>query len=174
MGIPPLPTFLPRPWPHRARNISTPFSLSLRLTWYSLLNSCSAKESLLSSQLSSKAVRMGSLEERAMSEGEARARYALIREREWRRLSSDREVMHSSQPHLEEKKVREKIHAGGAKLAIWPPILCARAHSGEIGPIFLFSAPPSIYTPLRRPPLSPFSNESRALPISTAEEAAPL
>ncbi len=44
------------------------------LTKYSLLNSCSRTESLLSSQLSSKAVRMGSLLERAMSEGLARAR----------------------------------------------------------------------------------------------------
>ena len=48
------------------------------LTMYSLLNSCSAKESLLSSQLSSKAVRMGSLLDKAIREGLARARYELI------------------------------------------------------------------------------------------------
>ena len=61
------------------------------------------KESLLSSQLSSKAVRMGSLLERAISEGEASARYALIRDLECRRLSSFREMVHSSQPHLKER-----------------------------------------------------------------------
>ena len=48
------------------------------LTMYSLLNSCSAKESLLSSQLSSKAVRIGSLLDKAIREGLARARYELI------------------------------------------------------------------------------------------------
>ena len=44
------------------------------LTRYSLLNSCSANESLLSSQLSSNAVSIGSLLERAIKDGLANAR----------------------------------------------------------------------------------------------------
>ena len=43
------------------------------LTKYSLLNSYSAKASCFSSHESSKAVRMGSLLDKAMREGEARA-----------------------------------------------------------------------------------------------------
>ena len=44
------------------------------LTKYSLLNSCSANESRLSSQLNSNAVRMGSLLDKAIRDGLARAR----------------------------------------------------------------------------------------------------
>lgn len=55
---------------------------------------------LRNSQESSKAVRIGSFEESAMREGEARARYAFILLRECRSESSIREVTHSSQPHL--------------------------------------------------------------------------
>lgn len=65
------------------------------ITWYSILNSCSIKLSLRSSQLSSKAVRMGSLEESAIREGLARALYALILLRECRSESSSLDVTHS-------------------------------------------------------------------------------
>ena len=61
------------------------------LTIYSLLNSHSAKASSLSSHESLKAVRIGSLLEREMREGEARALYALILLLECRRLSSLRD-----------------------------------------------------------------------------------
>jgi len=71
-----------------------------KLTMYSALNSCSAKNRRLSSQDSSKAVRIGSLEESAISEGLARALYALIRDRECRNESSCRELTQSSQPQL--------------------------------------------------------------------------
>ena len=50
----------------RAEMLSLMFK---ELTKYSLLNSCSAKESLLNSQLNSNAVRMGSLLESAIREG---------------------------------------------------------------------------------------------------------
>jgi len=75
----------------------------VNVTWYSVLNSCSIKLSRRSSHDSSKAVRMGSLEERAISDGEARARYALIRDLECRKESSCRDVTHSLQPHLRKK-----------------------------------------------------------------------
>lgn len=55
-----------------------PTSLVTLLT----LNSCSKKLKRRSSHDSSKAVRMGSLEESATRLGLAKARYALIRERE--------------------------------------------------------------------------------------------
>ena len=73
------------------------------LTRYSLLNSCSANDSRLSSQLSSNAVRIGSLLERAIRDGLANARYELMRDRECLKLSSCREYIHSSQPHLQNK-----------------------------------------------------------------------
>jgi len=44
------------------------------LAWYSHLNSCSKNESLRSSQESSKAVRMGSLDDNAIKDGDANAR----------------------------------------------------------------------------------------------------
>lgn len=59
---------------------------------------------LRSSQDSSKAVRIGSLDDNAMSEGEASALYALMRDLECRRESSMRDVTHSSQPHLKQTK----------------------------------------------------------------------
>lgn len=43
-------------------------------TWYSVLNSCSKNESRRSSQESSKAVRIGSLDDSAIKEGDANAR----------------------------------------------------------------------------------------------------
>lgn len=43
-------------------------------TWYSILNSCSKNESRRSSQESSKAVRMGSLDDSAIKDGDASAR----------------------------------------------------------------------------------------------------
>ena len=48
------------------------------VTMYSWRNSVSKQASLLSLTLSSKALRIGSAEERAISEGLERARYALI------------------------------------------------------------------------------------------------
>lgn len=57
-----------------------------------------------SSLLSSKAVKMGSLLDRAMRDGDARARYALILERECLRESALLDAIHSSQPHLYERK----------------------------------------------------------------------
>lgn len=64
------------------------------------LNSCSKKLRRRNSQESSKAVSIGSFEESAIKLGLAKARYALIRERECRSESSKREITHSSQPHL--------------------------------------------------------------------------
>ncbi|CAH2010023.1 unnamed protein product [Acanthoscelides obtectus] len=55
-------------------------------------------------QESSNAVRMGSLDESAINEGEANARYAFILLLECRRESSCLEVTHSSQPHLESRR----------------------------------------------------------------------
>lgn len=55
---------------------------------------------LRNSQESSNAVKMGSLDDRAISDGEARARYAFIRDLECRSESSILDVTHSSQPHL--------------------------------------------------------------------------
>ena len=74
--------------------------LNQKLTKYSLLNSYSAKASCFSSHESSKAVSMGSLLDKAINEGEARALYALILLRECRKLSSIRDTVQSSQPHL--------------------------------------------------------------------------
>lgn len=56
---------------------------------------------LRNSQESSNAVKIGSLEERAIKDGEARARYAFILDLECRSESSILEVTHSSQPHLQ-------------------------------------------------------------------------
>lgn len=64
------------------------------------LNSCSKKLRRRNSQDSSKAVSIGSFEESAIKLGLAKARYALIRERECRSESSKRDITHSSQPHL--------------------------------------------------------------------------
>lgn len=47
---------------------------------------------------------MGSLDESATRDGLASARYALMRDREWRSESSIREVTQSSQPHLEKRE----------------------------------------------------------------------
>jgi hypothetical protein len=47
---------------------------------------------------------MGSLEERAMRDGLARARYELMRERECRSESSCLDVTQSSQPQLGQEK----------------------------------------------------------------------
>lgn len=66
----------------------------------STLNSCSKKLRRRNSQESSNAVSIGSFEESAIKLGLAKARYALIRERECRSESSKREITHSSQPHL--------------------------------------------------------------------------
>lgn len=71
-----------------------PTSLVTQLT----LNSCSKKLKRRNSHDSSKAVRIGSLEESATRLGLAKARYALIRERECRKESSWRDWTHSSQP----------------------------------------------------------------------------
>ena len=70
------------------------------LTKYSLLNSCSEKASLLSSHESSKAVSIGSLLDRAIKEGEAKALQALILRLECLRLSSLLDSVQSSHPHL--------------------------------------------------------------------------
>lgn len=70
--------------------------LSISLT----LNSCSKKLKRRNSQESSKAVNIGSFDESAIRLGLAKARYALIRDRECRSESSKREITHSSQPQL--------------------------------------------------------------------------
>lgn len=61
---------------------------------------------LRSSQDNSNAVSIGSFDERAIRDGEARARYALMRERECLKESSILEVTHSSQPHLQNRKYK--------------------------------------------------------------------
>ena len=62
------------------------------------MNSFSSRLSRLSSTLSSNAVRIGSRLDSAISDGLASARYALMREREYWRLSSAARRTHSSQP----------------------------------------------------------------------------
>lgn len=66
------------------------------LTWYSHLNSCSRNERRRSSHESSNAVRIGSFEERAIKDGEAKALYAFIRLLECLSESSLLDVTHSS------------------------------------------------------------------------------
>lgn len=78
------------------------------LTMYSVLNSCSAKNNRRSSHESSKAVKIGSFDDRAMREGLASALYELILERECFNESSCLEFTQSSQPHLENQK-RKRI-----------------------------------------------------------------
>lgn len=72
---------------------------------YSFLNSDSIVLSLRSSQLSSKAVNSGSLEDKAIKDGEESALYALILACEWRSESCVLDMIHSSQPHLKLKKI---------------------------------------------------------------------
>lgn len=74
--------------------------LKNEMTLYSVLNSVSIRLSLPSSQDSSKAVSRGSAEDRAIRDGELKARYALMRACECRRESSEDDLTHSSQPHL--------------------------------------------------------------------------
>lgn len=73
-------------------------------TSYSKRNSCSIRLNRRSSQESSKAVRRGSLEDKAIKDGEVRARYAFIRAWECLRESCSLDVTHSSHPHLENRK----------------------------------------------------------------------
>lgn len=80
--------------------------INSRLTWYSHLNSCSRNERRRSSHESSNAVRIGSLEERAIKDGEAKALYAFIRLLECLRESSLLDVTHSS--HLLLLRERER------------------------------------------------------------------
>lgn len=61
------------------------------------MNSCSRNDSLRNSHDNSNAVNIGSLEDSAINDGEASARYALIRLRECLKESSSLEVTHSSQ-----------------------------------------------------------------------------
>ena len=81
----------------------------MQLTRYSLLNSHSAKASCLSSHESSKAVRIGSLLDKAMRDGEAKALYALILLLECLRLSSILDTVQSSQAHLTILKVMTNV-----------------------------------------------------------------
>ena len=67
---------------------------------YSDLNSFSSRLSLFSSHESSNAVSIGSLLDNAISDGLAKARYALMRDREWFKRSSLVLVTHSVQLHL--------------------------------------------------------------------------
>lgn len=70
-------------------------------THFSLtLNSCSKKLNLRNSHDSSNAVKIGSFDERAIRLGLANALYAFILDRECRSESSNRDITHSSQPHL--------------------------------------------------------------------------
>lgn len=64
------------------------------------LNSCSKKLNRLSSQDNSNAVNIGSFDDNAIKLGLANARYAFILDRECRNESSNRDITHSSQPHL--------------------------------------------------------------------------
>lgn len=68
------------------------------------LNSCSRKLNRRSSHDSSNAVKIGSFDDKAIKLGLANARYALMRERECRNESSERDWTHSSQPHLNSAK----------------------------------------------------------------------
>lgn len=73
-----------------------PLKINSPLTWYSHLNSCSRNERRRSSHESSNAVRIGSFEERAIKDGEAKALYAFIRLLECLSESSLLDVTHSS------------------------------------------------------------------------------
>lgn len=64
------------------------------------LNSCSRKLRRRNSHDNSKAVNIGSFDDNDIKLGLAKARYALMRDRECRNESSNRDITHSSQPHL--------------------------------------------------------------------------
>lgn len=70
------------------------------ITLYSVRNSVSSRLNFLNSHDSSKAVSRGSFEERAISEDDVKALYALIRDCECRNESCSLDTMQSSQPHL--------------------------------------------------------------------------
>lgn len=72
------------------------------------LNSCSRKLNRLSSHDNSNAVKMGSFEDNAIKLGLANARYALILDRECRNESSNRDITHSSHPHLKFEPKKKK------------------------------------------------------------------
>lgn len=78
-------SFDPRVWSNRSTAKSWHF---LHRFSYSFLNSFSKLLNLRNSQLSSNAVNIGSLLDRAMRDGLAKARYALILDLECRRQSS--------------------------------------------------------------------------------------
>lgn len=75
-------------------------NVTLYLTLYSTRNSVSIRLNLLNSQDNSKAVRIGSLELRAIKLLDDNARYELIRAWEWRKESWSLEETHSSHPQL--------------------------------------------------------------------------
>lgn len=82
------------------------------------LNSCSRKLRRLSSQESSNAVNIGSLDDNEIKLGLANALYAFIRDRECLNESSSREITHSSQPHLSGEK-REKDEWYWQNCGLW-------------------------------------------------------
>lgn len=84
-------------------------------TLYSIRNSVSIRLSRRSSHDNSKAVNIGSRELKAIKELEDSARYALIRDWEWRRESVVLDVIHSSQPHL-----KFQLIYLGRVLSVWP------------------------------------------------------
>lgn len=73
-------------------------------TLYSNRNSCSIRLRRRNSHESSKAVKRGSLEDKAIRDGDVKALYAFIRDCECRRESCSLEITHSSQPHLESRR----------------------------------------------------------------------
>ncbi len=165
--------FLPRPWPHRARNISTPFSLfvpHLVLALELVLREGEPPQLPAQLEGGQDGVLGGEGDERGGGQGAVGVDpgprvaeavlgprgHALFTAASGRKESAGKDSCRSSQI---------------GNMA--PHFMRARPFRGNRPYFPLFSAALHLH-PIASPSSSPFSNESRALPISTAEEEAPL